>query len=438
MPRIKNFQGELALAGPMSLNGNLVPSEDGRWSVGLSNRRISRLYVKELVVDSITSGTASASGTIGDADTVDGIHASTVRSPNKLYPLNSGSVYPISVYDQAVLIDGTRELTADWDAGEYIVRAHSLRADGGYSGYTEVTQYSTGGNIRSSAGSLTLHGADNFIKFTGGLDDVTFEIKDIGDLEFVVEAGAMGVYPYGDIVVDPGGNDILPLQSYQVNLGSLQNKYLTGHFAELWIDKLVAHETLSTVGGRILVMPTTSLTRDIAPSDTTIYVEHNNLQIADTVLLEGRMKVEFIYITSAPANGIFYSEELHDNADFEDVTANDFAGWTEVLGDGDIYSVTGAPSGVYSCVLESGVTKNTSIYQGTTVIPAETYKLRFLYWDEGTYGVGYRIKDQTHDADIVAQTFLSPVGDSWTTHTEEFVIPSGCVIIRIYFYCPHR
>ena len=56
-------------------------------------------------------------------------------------------------------------------------------------------------------------------------------------------------------------------------------KYLTLHAAELWVETLVAQDTIATIGGRVLVGPTTVLTRDLAPTDTTVYVKHNAWQL---------------------------------------------------------------------------------------------------------------------------------------------------------------
>lgn len=106
--------------------------------------------------------------------------------------------------------------------------------------------------------------------------------------------------PTGDIVLDPTGNDVLPGTGYDVNLGSLAKKFLTLHAAELWVETLVAQNTIATIGGRILVGPTTTLTRDVGTGDTTIYVKHNQMTSGDRAYLEANGSVEFLAITSAP------------------------------------------------------------------------------------------------------------------------------------------
>lgn len=128
------------------------------------------------------------------------------------------------------------------------------------------------------------------------------------DLDFVgaqsitTTTGNLTISPAGDVVFDPTGNDILPSVGYDLNIGSLSKKYLTLHAAELWVETLVAQNTIATIGGRILVGPTTTLTRDLADGagDTTIYVKHNEMASGDRAYMEAQGKVEFFAITSGP------------------------------------------------------------------------------------------------------------------------------------------
>lgn len=96
--------------------------------------------------------------------------------------------------------------------------------------------------------------------------------------------------PDGNIVLNPNSGatigDVLPNANYRVNLGSPTRQWLSIHAAELWIQTLVAEDVVSTVGGRIWVTPTTTLTRDLASGDTTIYVKDNQMQSGDIVLMK--------------------------------------------------------------------------------------------------------------------------------------------------------
>ena len=98
---------------------------------------------------------------------------------------------------------------------------------------------------------------------------------------------------------------ILPVLGYRENLGALNRKYLSLHAAELWVETLVAQQTLATIGGRILVGPTTTLTRDVLPGDATIYVKHNafalhvaTVEYGSKLVLEAAGKFEVLAVTS--------------------------------------------------------------------------------------------------------------------------------------------
>jgi Chaperone of endosialidase len=100
-------------------------------------------------------------------------------------------------------------------------------------------------------------------------------------------------------------NLIVPVTGYKENLGTINRKYLSLHAAELWVETLVAQDTLATIGGRIVVGATTTLTRDLAPSATTIYVKHNAFELdtgdehGSKLVLQAAGKFETLWVTSA-------------------------------------------------------------------------------------------------------------------------------------------
>jgi hypothetical protein len=109
-------------------------------------------------------------------------------------------------------------------------------------------------------------------------------------------SGNMTVAPAGDLVLDPVGNDVLPGTGYDLNLGSLAKKYLTLHAAELWVETLVAQDTIATIGGRILVGPTTTLTADVAAEAGIFSLKHNEANSGDVLYMEAGGQVEFVQI----------------------------------------------------------------------------------------------------------------------------------------------
>ncbi len=103
--------------------------------------------------------------------------------------------------------------------------------------------------------------------------------------------------PTGDLVLGPTGVDVLPNSGYTVNLGALSNKYLTLHAAELWVETLVAQNTIATIGGRVLVGPTTTLTQDVGTGDTWVEVKHNQWRAGDVVYAEANGSLEFMTVS---------------------------------------------------------------------------------------------------------------------------------------------
>jgi len=473
--------------GDVAFSGNVLSGEDGRYDLGDAEHRWRRLFVKEITVSQITYVTEPAI----DADTVDGFHASSTPTAGYLLALDGSLHFPSSTYADALLRDGTRGLTADWDAGSFSITAagltingdivvsgnvdgvnvddHSSRHDpGGADALTTavVSDVSLQANAEGSAGSLAradhLHhlsetitptwtgkhtwGTSTEINFRdtalriyssadGQLDidadvkleivaptvsidgDIDFvgaqeittssgnltlapagnlsidaDISFVGAQQIVTTADNLTLAPSGDLIVDPAGNDVLPGNNYDINLGALNLKYLTLHAAELWVETLVAQNTIATIGGRILVGPTTKLTSDVGVSDTTIYVEHNTLADGDTVYLEANSKVEFIEIDSTPGGVGPYSYTVIRNKDGSGANewyAGDAVFNTGASGDGfmDIYSFTGMDGAATGPAIVGNV-RNTLTYNDWTEHWA-IGNLNGLYgYGVDTYGLG--------------------------------------------------
>jgi len=88
------------------LAGSLNPSAHDTYSLGTATRRWSTLYVDTLYADSIVGG----GGGGGDADTVDGFHADSEPTTGILLALDINAEFPIAVYADALLKDGSRDL----------------------------------------------------------------------------------------------------------------------------------------------------------------------------------------------------------------------------------------------------------------------------------------------------------------------------------------
>lgn len=206
--------------------------------------------------------------------------------------------------------------------------------------------------------------------------------------------GNLSLITPGDIYLDPnsGTPTVYPNESYAIHLGSLSQKYLTLHAAELWVETLVAHNTIATIGGRILVGPTTELTSDLGSADTTMYVKHNQMVSGDIVYLEADGKVEFIQINSAPSGVGPYSYTVIRSLDpsgANDWYAGDAVFNTGQAGNGfiDLYSYAGVTSGTVGPTIVGNI-RNSSTYNDWTEGWA-IGNLGGLYGkSSGTYGIG--------------------------------------------------
>jgi hypothetical protein len=174
--------------------------------------------------------------------------------------------------------------------------------------------------------------------------------------------------PTGDIVLGPTGLDVLPNTGYTVTLGALTNKYLALHAAELWVETLVAQNTIATIGGRVIVAPTNILTADVSTGATTIQVKYNNLSSAgagDVVYLEANASVEFMRIISGPSGSagayVYGVTRNLDGSGANAWTAGDALVNSGQTGKGfiDLYSTSGVLSGSGPTIVGNVRTGNT-------------------------------------------------------------------------------
>ncbi len=212
--------------------------------------------------------------------------------------------------------------------------------------------------LDSSGSILTLAGRQLPTNLTRE-HNFTIGLKSAGTLTFtgaqnITSTGSsnLTITPTGDLILDPADNYVNPNLNYDINLGAINKKYLTLHAAELWAETLVAQNTLATIGGRILVGPTTSLTRDLSGSgagSATIFVKHNQMSGSDIAYMEAGGKVEFMRIISSAStitSGSEYSYNVTrnlDNSGANDWYAGDAVFNTGHIGSGfmDLYSISG-------------------------------------------------------------------------------------------------
>lgn len=155
----------------------------------------------------------------------------------------------------------------------------------------------------------------------------------------------------GNIDVDAAGGYFMPKSAYTGSLGKIDRKWLTVYAAELWVQSLVAADTVATIGGRVLVAPTSTLISNVGVSDTSIAVKTSSWASGDRVLIEVNGSVEWMALTSGPsATSGGYSYDVTRNLDGSGANqwyAGDAVVNTGTTGDGfiDLYSDAGVLSG---------------------------------------------------------------------------------------------
>ena len=186
--------------------------------------------------------------------------------------------------------------------------------------------------------------------------------------------------------------DVGPNVGYSGNLGLLTKKWLTLHAAELWVETLVAQDTIATIGGRILVGPTTTLVADLAAAATTIHVKHNQLASGNRVYLEANGAVEFLSIDSAPGGSAGnYTYTVTRNLDGSG--ANDWSAGDAVFDTSasfiDLYSVRGVKSASEYGPTIVGNVRNSATYNDWSPRWAiGNMRNLYGYGSNNVYGVG--------------------------------------------------
>jgi hypothetical protein len=185
--------------------------------------------------------------------------------------------------------------------------------------------------------------------------------------------GNLTVQPTGHLVLNPDGAVVRPETSYATDLGTLQRKWLSIHGAELWVETLVAQNTIATIGGRVLVGPTTQLVEDLESAATAIRVKYNNLTAGDTVYMEADGKVEFMAVVSGPTEAWPGPYTYQVTRNLDGTGANDWAAGDAVFNTGragsgfmDLYSFSSMsdvpPAYVYTLQVTGGTPWETGAY----------------------------------------------------------------------------
>jgi hypothetical protein len=183
--------------------------------------------------------------------------------------------------------------------------------------------------------SETASGADEVrIGVLSGTPRIIFE--DNGSTQWQIDntAGVMRVFTPGTERYRFTTAGFTPglAQGYTYDLGAFTNKFRSIYAAELRVESLVAADVRSTIGGKLIVAPTTETTADLAAAGTSIVVKHNQIANGDRLWLEALGQVEFMAVTSGPSGSGPYTYSVTRNLDGSG--ANDWAAGSAVVNTG--------------------------------------------------------------------------------------------------------
>jgi hypothetical protein len=298
----------------------------------------------------LTPDIAASAGSAGYAARRDHVHNVPAAVVGSIVPDDTASEGTASSFARS---DHTHGILAA--APDVNLSVSSANAEGDDTKFSrnDHTHAITSSANPGAAASLLASDASGLLQLTGlgigatpSANQIVFPASGI----ITTASGDLEITPVGDIILDPQGNDVLPQTNYDINLGSYTNKYLSLHAAELRVNTLVAADVLATIGGRIWVCPTTKLTSDLGSGDSTITVEHSNLQSGDILHMEGNSNIEFLSVDSVASGTGPYTYAVTrdlDGSGANDWYAGDAIANTGTTGDGSIelYSERSAITG---------------------------------------------------------------------------------------------
>lgn len=340
----------------------------------------------------ITAPASVATLTIGNNKTALFTGSLTVGADTVI---NGGGTLNLANFSVAVPADGTLAIGAG-------TLAFNTTSNAGIINHTHAITASANPGVAESliksdpTGGITLTN----LKSNGGTFDlvntVATTVNFAGSATAVgVGSAASGVTTLKSPTVSLTGTLVVPGTGYNTDIGQISKKVKTLHAAELAVETLVAQNTQATVGGRVLVGPTTLLIADLAPAATTIDVKHNNLASGDRVRMEDSGQVEFMAITSGPTTitgGFRYNVTRNlDGTGADQWYAGDAVFNTGQTGSGfiDLYSLQSTKSASQAGPTIVGWVRNSSTYNDYSERWAIGNLIGLYGFGTTTFGAGF-------------------------------------------------
>ena len=190
--------------------------------------------------------------------------------------------------------------------------------------------------------------------------------------------GTVGINtpPQAPYALDLNGHEriagnLIPRAGNAWNIGAAGAPFQSLYVADLHVGTLVAQNEVATIGGRLIVAPTTKLIAAMDTSATTLDVSAASLTSGDRIYLEASGKLEWLAVTSgatAITGGYRYTVTRNLNAaGAQPWSAGDAVINTGTTGQGfiDLYSRYGIPASGQSATARQGPTIAGNVRTGT-------------------------------------------------------------------------
>lgn len=273
-------------------------------------------------ISTITPDASAAAGTSANPARADHTHAIVAAAPAANLTVSTTNTEGTAT--SFARSDHSHAITANSNPGA----AASILASTSAGGLTlqslnigTVGNISTAGVVTMADDTDTLHKLGRAgIGYVGGADYAMFGHRDMmtaGNYAFGQGSGDPNTYinaqtgynVYHRInnsdVMQMNSSRLNPAGSGQIDLGDYNRKWRTLFASELYVEVLVAQSVMATIGGRIMVAPTTKLIADVNTYQSYIDVKDNSLFNGDYIRMEtapaGVPQAESMRITSDPA-----------------------------------------------------------------------------------------------------------------------------------------
>jgi hypothetical protein len=174
------------------------------------------------------------------------------------------------------------------------------------------------------------------------------------------------------------------------------------HAAELWVETLVAQNTIATIGGRIIVCPTTKLSSDFIGTSLLV---NSDFETLATPPLRFRSWTQVDAGGRGGSGGVFVETTNHRSGSAAAQMVDDTGG---------------------------GLSASSYVFQTVSACESKFYNLSFWSRADGGGSDGfYYVYDASNSAYIVNPTHTSASGTSYENITNTFKAPVGCSSVLV-------